>query len=146
MSRGQSGVEIGRRNVERLKAYFASLREEGRAVPSRDGRPNLSAIALACGFDRQVLYKNPQAQEVIESEFGDRQPAAEPPADGEKPQVPQSADRRDRRIHQLEQENAAMRAELVGLRERLRRLAHIERHMVQTGRGVMRSFDGFENL
>lgn len=45
------------------------------------------------------------------------------------------ADRRDRRILQLEQHNAALRAEVRGLREQLARYRHVEEAMI-TGRGV----------
>ena len=40
------------------------------------------------------------------------------------------------RVDKLEQENAALRAEVAGLRERLRRVEHVETHMVETGRWV----------
>ena len=52
----KSGSAIGAENVDRLEQYLAALAREGRKLPERAGRPNLSAIALACGFDRQVLY------------------------------------------------------------------------------------------
>ncbi len=45
------------------------------------------------------------------------------------------ADRRDRRILQLEQHNAALRAEVRGLREQLVRYRHVEEVMI-SGRGV----------
>ena len=44
------------------------------------------------------------------------------------------ADRRDRRIMQLEQQNASLRAEKQALRERLRRLEAVEEIMVHAGR------------
>lgn len=63
---GKSGVEIGVENVARLHAYLDGLASNGDPLPMRAGKPNMSAIALACGFDRQVLYKNPAAVALID--------------------------------------------------------------------------------
>ncbi|MDT7953871.1 MAG: DUF6262 family protein [Acetobacteraceae bacterium] len=138
----RSGPQKGADNVERLRAYLAGLGGEGRALPERGGKVNVSAVALACGFDRNVLYTNPAAKALLEGALStlglagpERAEAAPPAASGPDP--------RDRRINQLEQanaslkaENGALRAERNGLRERLRRLEHIEAHMVETGRRV----------
>ncbi|HYG33261.1 MAG TPA: hypothetical protein VEC99_00665, partial [Clostridia bacterium] len=51
--RNQSGAQIGAANFAKLQEYFDQLEREGGRVPAtKEGRPNLSAIALACGFDR----------------------------------------------------------------------------------------------
>jgi hypothetical protein len=138
----RSGPQKGAENAERLRAYLAGLGGEGRALPERGGKVNVSAIAMACGFDRNVLYTNPAARALLEgalSTLGLEGPgrAREAPAPAAGP------DPRDRRINQLEQanaslkaENGALRAERNNLRERLRRLEHIEAHMVETGRRV----------
>ncbi|MBJ3784190.1 hypothetical protein [Devosia sediminis] len=131
---GKSGVEIGVENVARLQAYLDGLAAVGEPLPMRAGKPNMSAIALACGFDRQVLYKNPAAVALID-EIVARAPAREPEADTDPEEKPRS-DRRDQRIMQLEQQLAAARAENAGLRERLRRLQHIEEHVTETGRRI----------
>ena len=62
----RSGVQIGADNVARLGAYLDRLAAAGERFPTRNGRPNLSAVALACGFDRQVLYKNPAAKALVD--------------------------------------------------------------------------------
>jgi hypothetical protein len=130
----RSGVQIGADNVARLGAYLDRLAAAGERFPTRNGRPNLSAVALACGFDRQVLYKNPAAKALVDKALRDLGCAedADSSAAGETP-VPRS-DRRDRRIMQLEQQNASLRAENQALRERLRRLETVEEIMVLTGR------------
>lgn len=130
----KSGTEIGAENVERLKAYLDGLAGAGEPLPMRAGRPNMSAIALACGFDRQVLYKNPAAVALIDAVVARTPPSVVDVADDpdEKPKT----DRRDNRIMQLEQQLAAARAENAGLRDRLRRLQHVEDHVVETGRRV----------
>jgi len=66
VSTTKSGFQVGAEYVERLKRYFADVASEGRPLPARGGKPNASAIALACGFDRQVLYKNPAAKELFD--------------------------------------------------------------------------------
>lgn len=132
MAESKSGGALGAENVERLKKYLEALELEGRPLPMRGGEVNRSAIALACEFDRQVLYKNPAARMLLSAAV-EKLPAAA--ADDElKPEV--KSDRRDRRILSLEQQNATLRAENAGLREKLRRLEQIEDIMVTTGRRV----------
>lgn len=134
MSDPKSGSEIGAENVERLQRYLADLENEGRKLPERGGRVNISAIALACGFDRQVLYKNPAAKQLLD---GAVQRLGLVETDGDEKPVIRS-DRRDQRILTLEQQNASLRAENAGLREKLRRLEHVEEIMIDTGRRVSR--------
>lgn len=135
MTRSESGREIGVRHVETLQAYLERLRAVGEALPTRNGRLNLSAIAIACGFDRQTLYKNSAAKTLLQEAvdvLGLAQPQEEP---AEALEATPKTDGRDRRILQLEQHNAALRAEIRGLREQLARYRHIEAVMV-SGRGV----------
>ena len=139
VSTAKSGFQVGVEYVERLKRYFADVATEGRPLPARGGKPNASAIALACGFDRQVLYKNPAAKELFDKavrELGIEPAADHDKRDDEKPVA--HSDTRDRRILELEQENASLRAERADLRARIRRLEHIEELMVETGRRVAR--------
>ncbi|MFF9548481.1 hypothetical protein [Methylobacterium fujisawaense] len=135
---GRSGVQAGGENVERLRVYLGDLRERGVPLPMRGGEVNRSAIALACGFNRQVLYVNEGARALLEEAVVRCGPAGagteEADGDGDDKTVSRT-DRRDRRIHQLEQANAALRAENHGLRERLRRLEHVEAVMM-AGRRV----------
>jgi hypothetical protein len=91
-------------------------------------------VALACGVDRQSLYKNARCRELLETaarELGlisiESREAAPLTKD----------DAKDRRISILEAQNASLQAEVEGLRKQLRRYAHIEAHMVETGRRVI---------
>ncbi|MCP1560146.1 hypothetical protein E4V01_01460 [Methylorubrum sp. Q1] len=129
---GASGREIGERHVAALRAWLDGLEAAGEPLPTRNGRINLSAIAIACGFDRQTLYKNPAARALLEEAVG-RLGTGEPAA--EEAEAKPQTDRRDRRILQLEQQNAALRAEVRGLREQLARYRHVEDVMI-SGRGV----------
>jgi hypothetical protein len=128
----KSGSALGAENVGRLKTYLDALKAEGRPLPMRASEPNRSAIALACGFDRQVLYKNPAAASLLQEAWAGA--SAVDAAEDPKP-VPRT-DRRDRRIMSLEQENASLRAENSGLREKLRHLQQVEEIMVGSGRRV----------
>ncbi len=134
MSAPKSGSDIGAENVKRLRSYLERLQQEGGRLPERAGTANLSAIALSCGFDRQVLYKNPAAKRLLDAAIGHLELAE---AAGEEKPVLKS-DRRDQRILTLEQQNASLRAENIGLREKLRRLEQVEEIMIDTGRRVSR--------
>lgn len=141
---GKSGRDKGSDNVARLQEHLAALEASGRALPERGGKVNVSAVALACGFDRNVLYTNQAAKALLEAavaRMGLERP--DQVRRGPMPDDPGGPDPRDRRILQLEQanavlkaENGALRAERNGLQERLRRFGHIEAHMVETGRRV----------
>jgi Family of unknown function (DUF6262) len=129
----KSGGAIGAENVDRLKSYLDALERESRPLPMRGGEPNRSAVALACGFDRQVLYKNPAAKALLEAAVEKLDTGV---AQDDEAKLEPKSDRRDRRILSLEQQNAALRAENAGLREKLRRLEQVEDIMVTTGRRV----------
>jgi hypothetical protein len=129
----KSGSVLGAENADRLKKYLDALEREGRPLPMRAGEPNRSAIALACEFDRQVLYKNPAAKALLDAAVKKLPTVA---ADEEEAKPETKSDRRDRRILSLEQQLAASRAENAGLREKLRRLEQVEDIMVTTGRRV----------
>lgn len=131
---GQSGADLGKQNVEALRRYIGALERQGAALPARNGKINVSAVALACGFDRAVLYQNPAAKREL------AEAAARLGLDGmaERPAEAGATDPRDERIRRLEQQNAALLAENHDLRRQLTRLRHIEEHMAETGRRVAR--------
>lgn len=124
----RSGAEIGIENVEKLRRYLDSIG----ALPARSGKLNVQAVAIAAGLDRQVLYKNPECRKLLE------QAVAGKGLQGIEQRPPQASDdgkiRLERRIGELERTNAALMAEVDELRQRLRRFAHIEGHLVQSGR------------
>ena len=66
---------------------------------------NVSAVALACGFDRAVLYQNPAARQLL------KEAAARLGLDAKVSAWDAVAvDLRDQRILKLEQENANLKA------------------------------------
>ena len=94
-------------------------------------------MALACGYDRQVFYKNPVVKRMLEEAVAafPATEAAEADKTDEEPE--RRLDRRDQRIMQLEQQNASLRAENLALRDKLRQLQHVEDILVETGRRVV---------
>jgi C4-dicarboxylate-specific signal transduction histidine kinase len=123
-----SGSEIGIENVDKLRRYLDSVD----ALPARGGKLNVQAVAIAAGLDRQALYKNPACRKLLE------EAVARKDLQGIEQRLPQASDdgkiRLERRIGELERTNAALMAEVDELRQRLRRFAHIEGHLVQSGR------------
>mgnify|MGYP006427637049 CR=1 FL=1 len=132
---GKSGRDLGQENVERLQRYLEALRETGEGLPSRAGKANMTAIALAAGLKREVFYQNPQCRHLVEAavaELGLRGIEAR----GTSEEDPRAA-QLERRLTSLEQRNAALVAENHELRRRLKQLEHIEEHIVSTGRRVV---------
>lgn len=125
--RQKSNREVGAENLETLRRWL----ERAEGIPERHGSANISAIAVAAGLDRQVLYR-PAAREMIAkavAEKGLGMPDQER-ADGAEGE---DLARANRRIHELEQQLAAAKAELHDLRRRLRRYEHLEIHLAETG-------------
>ena len=83
-AKGRNGAQVGAENYRKLQEYFTQLEHDHGQVPlTKDGQPNLSAIALSCGFDRQVLYNNPRCKELVQSKvrtIGGTTQIAEPTA------------------------------------------------------------------
>lgn len=139
----KNGRQVGAENVERLRAYLSELKAAGGHVPSRRGQPDKSAIALACGFNRQTLYNNPEAAALLDRAVGEigLDGREKSPADGKAAHMQHQMDRRDRRIQQLEEnlqariaENQGLRQENKKLKEQLRQYALMEEVMTANGR------------
>jgi hypothetical protein len=129
--KGKNGKQIGDAHTQRLEAYLASVEK----LPSRSGKLNLSAVALACQFDRAVLYNNPGCRLMLEKAVSQK---------GLEGIVPRGADDRgdeakvrlERRVHDLEQQNAALKGEVLELRAQLSAIPIIEEHIAETGRRI----------
>jgi hypothetical protein len=125
--------EIGSEHVAALRSYIEGLRTKGEGLPSRGGKLNISAVALACGFNREVIYQNPHCRALIQEAaktIGLRG------VECREEQVDAGNVRLERRITQLEQQNAALVAEVYELRRRLEQLRHIE-EMLEEGKRVI---------
>jgi hypothetical protein len=139
----KSGHQVGAENAQRLRAYISELRTKGVRIPVRNGKPDKSAIAIACGFNRQTLYNNPEAVALLNDaiiEIG-VDTGTPPAAEGKALHLQQQMDLRDRRIQRLEQllatrsaENSALRQENKELKEQLRQYKTLEEAISTTGR------------
>jgi len=122
----KSNREIAEENLAKLQTWLANAA----IVPERGGKANISAIALAAGVDRQVLYRD-EAQALIsaavtEKGLGMPQQQRGPGGDTVPPWATQ-------RIKDLEEQLAVVKAEVRALRDRVRCFEHLEQHMTTTG-------------
>lgn len=112
-----SGPERGEQNVAKVQAYLAGLRAEGQLLPQEDGRPNISAIAEAAGVLRNVFYTNRRVKRLLAEFIGC--PASHDDELGNLSRAERQLEIKDRRILQLEQQLASVKAETEELRRRL---------------------------
>jgi hypothetical protein len=132
------GVQQGEENVRRLNVYIKELSAEKRGLPARDGRPNLSIIAEACGFDRGVFYSNQKAKVILDEAYRglglDIGVAADLTAFEEAQLREESKSRADNRSKSLEQEILRLRAEIASLRAENARYRALRELLANTGR------------
>ncbi len=128
----KSGQQLGAENAGAIERYLEALKADGKGLPSRNGKVSMSAVALAAGVATQNVYKNPACRSMLEKAAQEMGLAPIGREDGQAKDDP-----RDRRIQSLEARIASLQAEVEGLRSKLRRFAHIEQHMVETGRRVI---------
>ncbi len=136
-----SGHERGEQNVAKVRAYLAGLKTGGQALPQEDGRPNITAIAEACGVLRNVFYTNAGVKRLLAEFIGSSAVTTE--RRSAIACAEQQLETKDRRILQLEQQLASAKAEIEELRKRLtageQKLARyklIEEEVVKAGRRV----------
>jgi hypothetical protein len=60
---GQANLEP----IERLRTYLENLSTSGGQIPLWGGKPKLQAIASACGIDRNIFYKDPEARLMVDT-------------------------------------------------------------------------------
>jgi hypothetical protein len=122
----KSNAAKGQENLEALQDWLDDVVK----IPARNGKANISAIAVASGLERQVLYRE-EARAMIAAavkEKGLEMPGQQR-TDGEDVVL----SRANRLIHGLEQRMAAANAEIHDLRTQLRRYQAVERHFSETG-------------
>ena len=132
------GIQKGEENVRRLSAYLDSLVAEQRGLPARDGRPNLSVIAEACGFDRGVFYTNQTAKILLDDSHRRLGLDTGTPEDltaFDSAQLREEGKARaDRRSKSLEEEVLRLRAENASLRTENARYRALRELLAETGR------------
>ena len=137
-----SGRERGEENLAKVRRYLAGLKATGQSLPLQDGHPNITAIAEASGVLRNVFYTNAGVKRLLAEFIGG-------PDEGKKPptglaRAERQLDIKERRILQLEQQLASVKAETEELRKRLAaaeqklaRYAVIEEEIIKAGKRVI---------
>ena len=137
-----SGRERGEENLAKVRRYLAGLRAIGQSLPLQDGHPNITAIAEASGVLRNVFYTNAGVKGLLAEFIGG-------PDEGKKPptglaRAERQLEIKERRILQLEQQLASVKAETAELRKRLAaaeqnlaRYAVIEEEILKAGKRVI---------
>ncbi len=131
---GKSSLDMAREYEARLEHYLDHVE----ALPARNGKLNVSAVAAACGFDRQILYKNRNARALIEAAVRAKGLTGieEAGVDGagndpREAMVPLSRLREEqRRVALLERRLSEMTARNAALRARLRQQCLGEDHLI----------------
>jgi len=157
MGSGRNGQQIARDNTERFRAW---VEERDRANDwtdyTRGDKLSRSDIAQECGFAVSVLRQNPAVKAELETlerrlrtltVLGTAQAENGTQAgleSAEEVRSDRAANRRiqvakasaEQRVKTLEEQNASLRAEVVQLREQLKKYKIIEDHLAATGRLV----------
>jgi hypothetical protein len=137
-----SGRERGEENLARVRSYLAGIKAAGQSLPLEDGRPNITAIAEASGVLRNAFYTNAGVKRLLAGFIGGSDGSTEQPSGIAR--VERQLEIKDRRILQLEQQLASVKAEAEELRKRLaaaeRNMARyklIEEEILKAGRRVV---------
>ncbi len=137
-----SSRERGEENLAKVSSYLAGLSAAHQSLPVENGRPNITAIAEASGVLRNVFYTNAGVKRLLAGFIGG-------PGEGKKPptglaRAERQLDIKERRILQLEQQLASVKAETAELRKRLAaaeqklaRYAVIEEEIIKAGKRVI---------
>ena len=137
-----SGRERGEENLAKVRRYLADLKAASESLPVQDGRPNITAIADASGVLRNVFYTNAGVKRLLAEFIGGVGEVKMEPTGLARAQ--RQLDMKERRILQLEQQLASVKAETEELRKRLAaaeqkliRYRVIEEDVLQAGRRVI---------
>jgi hypothetical protein len=136
-----SGRERGQENLAKVRRYLDGLKATGQSLSFEDGRPNISAVAEASGVLRNVFYTNAGVKRLL-AEFIGGCGSSEAPASLAR--ADHQLEIKDRRILQLEQQLASVKAETEELRkqlataeQKLGRYKLIEEEVLKAGRRVI---------
>jgi hypothetical protein len=140
----KSGKVIGSEYVQTFRAYLANAS----TFPcNEDGSLSISAIADASAIPRQSFYKNPQLKSMLDDIRGAQSESPKQTSEGlrepygirSEGAANKKAKVLERRVNQLEQQNAALVAENGELRRQLKLLRlqmGREEMSIETGRRI----------
>lgn len=140
-----SGRQIAVQNVAVFAAWVASKTDdEFRAMASR-GVLSRPEVAKECGFAKSALDQNPRIKGALRDlEDGLRLRGVLPPAFKRDPAAPETPLMREpgklraaedaERLRRLEQENAALKAELAEMKRAVEKFSVLRDALAQTGR------------
>lgn len=156
-AKAEHGVAIWaeREGTNTLQRFNAWVTEREAAADWKDyirqGKLNRTEIASECGFGLSALQQNPAVKAALEAlearllASGILKPviaASDPTIEGASDATSQSIDKRvmaakakaEQRVKQLEEQNAALRAEIRDLRDQLTQYRHLDEHLCASGR------------
>lgn len=152
MADNLSGREIAAKNLQKFLAWTS---ERDAAADWQDyirqGKLNRTELAAECGFALAVLRQNPAVKSALDAlearllNDGVFQPKLTSPnasIEANTEATSQSIDKRimaakakaEKRVKQLEEQNAALKAEVRDLRDQLKIYRHLDEHLCATGR------------
>ena len=152
MSERLSGQQIAANNLQRFHEWI----DERKAANDwqdyvRQGKLNRSEIAKECGFALSVVRQNPAVKSGLETLEAKLLAAGVLPHERNSPcasseprpnATSQAVDKRilagkakaEQRVKQLEEQNAALMAEVRDLRDKIKTYCHLDEHLCSTGR------------
>ncbi|WP_194711276.1 VPA1267 family protein [Noviherbaspirillum soli] len=157
MSVGKSGRQIALENVDRFRAWIAERdKSNDWADYWRGDKLSRTDIAAECGFNTAALRQNPTIKSDLEAlearlrgrEASESSEGKETPQNGsneaEEANAIDSLTRRlmksqssaEKRVKALEEENAALKAQISMLREANKKYSFIDKYLEETGRMV----------
>lgn len=134
----KTSLETAREYEARLEQYL----EGAPALPLRAGKVNATAVASACGFDRQILYKNKTCRNLLEAAARRHGVPFITPSqhDNDHSDLPElmvpigKLQELQRRVDHLEKRMSEMTARNAAMRAQLQQHNLIEDHLISSGR------------
>lgn len=140
-----SGRQLAEQNVQTFAAWVASKTDDDFRALANRGVLSRTEIAKECGFGKPALNQNPRIKAALRDlEDGLRERGVLPPVLERYPEATpaplmrepggQRAAQDAERLRRLEQENAALKAEVAELKRAVEKYAVLREALAQTGR------------
>jgi len=141
--KGMNGKQIAEKNVQTFLAWSRSKSDEDFRAMTNRGVLSRKEIAIECGFAKSALDQNPRiklALQQLEDQLRVRNvlPPVAPAKESDAPMMRESGGLRNAqeadRLRRLEQENAALKAEVAELRSVIQKHTILRDALALTGR------------